>query len=87
MKICKHLETILNHELSKGNVMREVTNEWTDVNAAVDLEKPMDIKYEKENIKTEPFVKYWVNKDTHYPLQEGFNCEQCKHSIGGPLKE
>lgn len=69
MDICKHSDTVLNHELSKGNNVLDYSKAWLQVDLAVTLESPMDI----DGIKQVPSdtTMHWTNTDTHYTLQDG----------------
>ncbi|OEF99572.1 hypothetical protein BHF71_08475 [Vulcanibacillus modesticaldus] len=84
MWICNHLKPIIDHELSKGNKIQEISKGWSNAVLVIDLEKRMDVQYERSDMNLSEYVKYWENKDSHYPLQKGFYCEKCKHSIAGP---
>lgn len=85
MEICNHLRGVLDFEINRGNKINSSGDLWSEMNFAVHLEKPLDKEVIERNIKTEVFVKFHKNEDTHYLLQ-GFYCQQCKHAITSPLK-
>lgn len=85
MKLCQHLEQILTSELVRGNKIRNIDeNAWTNAIIVVNLEKQIDVNSSDQIEKKYKFVSYFEVNDNHYELQNGYFCEQCKHSIVGP---
>lgn len=82
--ICEHLKSILEYEIQRGNSIKEVSEGWSKADLVIDLEKPMDIDYELQNMINNHIVKCWENNDLHYLQQRGFFCGKCKHSLAGP---
>lgn len=82
MKICNHLEAILNNEVNKGNTITRIDeNKWTTAALIINLQNTIDIK-EIEAIFTLPScVEYLENKDTHYDFRKTLFCHECKHGI------
>ncbi len=85
MKICEHLESILNYELKNGNSIRETNSDtWTNAELVINLNNPINKVYASIEIQKSKNIQYFHITDTHYELQEGYFCRICKHSIAGP---
>jgi len=78
---CTHLKKIAADEISRGNEIVDVEIGWSAVDYVYVFMKPL-ANYAMNSC----FVEAWVNKDTHYPLQRGYVCHECKVSIAGPIK-
>lgn len=82
MKICNHLEAILNHELNRGNCIARVDEKkWTNAEYVVKVQNELDTAFISANINLSSSVEYWESNDTHYDFKRGYFCKDCKHGI------
>lgn len=84
MDACKHIQTILDHEEKRGNTIKEKSEGWSNANLVIDMNKSIDINFGKSLIDAGMKLRFWENNDSHYALQKGFTCDECKQSIAGP---
>lgn len=83
--ICKHLNQLLDHELSNGNSIVNTETGWSAVSLAVNLKEPLNPSFCEEYLDGKSNLETWENKDRHYRTQKGIICKTCRHSIAGPL--
>lgn len=83
MVSCEHLERIVESELEKGNFIDKIEiDKWTEVKKVIVFGREL---IEKDyNIDNK--IEYWENRDTHYPIQNGYTCKKCKCEIAFPMK-
>ncbi len=84
MEACEHIKKILIHEEKRGNNIKEKSAGWSKADMAIDMEKSLDVDYANSQILSGIKLRYWENNDSHYSLQKGFYCDECKQSIAGP---
>lgn len=84
MEACEHIKNILMHEEERGNKIKEKSEGWSKANLVIDMEKSIDVDYANSLIQQGAKLRYWENNDTHYVLQKGYFCNECKQSIAGP---
>jgi len=85
VKICKHLESILNYELRNGNSIRDINNKiWSNAELVINLNNPINKVHASIEVQKNKNIQHFNITDTHYELQEGYFCRICKHSIAGP---
>lgn len=72
------------HEEARGNKIKEMSEGWSKANLVIDMEESLDIDYANSLIALGEKLRYWENNDTHYTLQKGYYCDECKQSIAGP---
>ena len=84
MKICEHIQKIINHEIKRNNKIKEISRGWSNVELVIDMKEKLDVEYIDTLIESGIKLKRWENNDNHYLLQIGYFCEACKQSIAGP---
>lgn len=84
MEACEHIKMILTHEEKRGNKIKEQSEGWSKANLVIDMEASLDVDYANSLIVSGVKLRYWENDDSHYPLQKGFFCDECKQAIAGP---
>jgi len=85
--LSKALQVILDFELARGNTIVRIDQPaGTHCPLAVVLLKPLNIAGLKAAHSLPATVDTWENRDSHYPLEAGYVCEQSRHAIAGPLQ-
>jgi hypothetical protein len=84
MKICEHLEPVLNHELINENEIRNINTNLSSGIYVIELKKTITFD-EPEKLSKD--VEYWENNDNHAKLLSGYWCSKCNHWVVGPLKD
>ncbi len=81
-KICAHLQPFLDELNAQGsNIIAADENAWSNCMLNITLDKGPTIA-EAEKIFILPAqIKLWQNTDTHYALENGLFCDECKHSL------
>jgi hypothetical protein len=81
-KICPHLQPFLTELTGQGStVIQRDESAWSNCTLNVTLDKGPTFA-QAENMFTLPAkVKLWQNTDTHYALENGLFCDECKHSL------
>ncbi|MGC3972447.1 MAG: hypothetical protein QM775_35415 [Pirellulales bacterium] len=69
----------------RGNrVAHTCENAYTRCVLQVSLVEPLDRAAIEAVVAVPSFVEYWANDDPHYPLDAGYHCGTCLHSVEGP---
>jgi len=85
--LSKNLQVILEFELARGNSIARIDPPaGTRCPLAVILSGSLDILGFRATHSFPTAVATWENRDTHYPLETGYVCEQTWHTIAGPLR-
>ena len=85
MKLCKHLEPILNNELNNGNSIKEINEDaWTNAVLVVNLKNVINTSFVNEEIQKNDSIQCFEINDNHYETQNVYYCIACKHAIAGP---
>ena len=84
MDVCRHIQTILDHEEKNGNTIKEKSEGWSKANLVIDMDRSLDIDFGNALIDSGMPLQYWENNDPHYSLQKGFFCKKSRQSIAGP---
>jgi hypothetical protein len=79
------LDGIVEFELQRGNSIERIDRPagW-NCPLAVIFRMPLDIVGFQAVAGIPSGVRTWQNRDTHYPLETGYVCEQTNHAIAGP---
>lgn len=71
-------------EISKGNIIERVDKPaGTLCPLAVIFKKTLHY-VEIKDLRLQPEVQKYENKDRHYPLESGFFCKRSRHVVAGP---
>jgi hypothetical protein len=85
--LSKRLRSILEYETARGNmVVRLDQPAGSRCPLAVIFERPLDIAGFTAVHGLPDGVEIWENRDSHYPLEKGYLCEQTRHALAGPLR-
>jgi len=85
-RLSKNLRPIYEYELQSGNSVVSVDEPaYTDCPLEVVFRDPLHFDDISRYLSLPDAVEKWENRDTHYPLQAGFYCNETKHSLAGPL--
>ena len=95
--LSRELWPIFDLEIALGNEVAYVAEPaGTACPYAVSLQRPLHLQAIFVGTPTrkhcEPLtlpvdVKFWVSRDSHYPIEAGFHSETSGHSIAGPIDE
>lgn len=82
-----NLRPIFDYEIGRGNIIERIDRRaWTNCPLAVIFSKPLDLDGFIRTHGLPQFVKTWSNRDRHYDLEDGYVCEQTRHTLAGPAK-
>jgi hypothetical protein len=80
MKICGHLQYILDNEIKSGNEVKQVFKDsFERCELLIILKRRFSKEYEKEKLPKD--VKMHIDNDPHYPIGKGYYCIKHKHDI------
>jgi len=86
-KLAPNLQAIYDLELSLGNSLDRIEEPAGDrCPFAVIFKSPMHKGKIESALSLPPSVKWWECRDSHYPIQGGYACEETHHAIAGPLR-
>ena len=86
-KLSPNLQSICDLELSLGNTVIRIDEPAGDrCPLAIIFKKPLHKAEIASHIELAPDVKWWENRDPHYPIEGGYMCEQTRHALAGPLR-
>lgn len=79
------LRPIYEYEIGRGNRVERVDRPaGSKCPLAIIFALPLDIQGFVRAHGLPNGVKTWSNRDQHYPLEDGYLCEETKHAIAGP---
>jgi hypothetical protein len=80
------LQPIYELELRIGNEVDFIAEPaGTACPYAVALKRPLHLVEIDRELGLPSTVKYWESRDTHYPIEAGYQCEITRHTIAGPI--
>lgn len=86
-ELSEDLQPIYALELRLGNeVVRVDESAGASCPLAVIFKHPLHFEEIEKELKLAPSVEYRENRDTHYPLEEGYFCGKTHHAIAGPMR-
>lgn len=86
-KICAHLQPFLSELIRQGsNVVATAESAWSNCLLNVILDKGPTIAQAEKMFDFPAKIKLWENNDTHYALENGLFCDECKHSLSWAKK-
>jgi len=81
-KICAHLQPFLSELIRQGsNIIATDESAWSNCLLNVTLDKGPTLAQAEKIFDLPAGIKLWENTDTHYALENGLSCDECKHSL------
>jgi len=72
----------------QGAIIRHVDESaWSNCLLNVALDKGPSFKEASEMFTLPASVSLWFNDDSHYEIENGLACNECKHSLSWPRAE
>lgn len=86
-KICAHLQPFLDELIGQGsNITATGESAWSNCVLNVILDTGPTIAQAEKMFDLPAKIKLWQNEDTHYALENGLFCDECKHSLSWARK-
>lgn len=83
--LSSNLRPIFDYEIGRGNSVERIDRPaGTKCPLAVIFSKPLDIEGFARVHGLPQSVSTWSNRDKHYPLEDGYVCEETRHALAGP---
>jgi hypothetical protein len=83
--ICSHLLPFLTKLLEQGSVIRHVDESaWSNCLLNIALDKGPSLARAREMFILPTSITLWFNDDTHYDIENGLSCHECKHALSWP---
>jgi len=85
-QLSQNLTPIYEIELRLGNVVQSIDEPaGSKCPLALNFLHQLHIAEIRDQIALPASVEYWENRDSHYPMQNGYRCNVTGHVISGPL--
>jgi len=86
--ICHHLMPFLTMLQEQGSIIRRVDESaWSNCLLNVALDKGPSYARASQMFMLPEGVTLWFNTDTHYDIENGLSCRECKHALSWPRVE
>jgi hypothetical protein len=83
--ICHHLMPFLTMLEEQGSTVRHVDESaWSNCLLNVALDKGPSLRQARQMFTLSSNVTLWFNDDSHYELENGLACRECKHALSWP---
>ncbi len=83
--ICPALNSLLQHELGRGNRILSVDTGWSKVKLAIRLEKPLDMGFIRQAVADNPDLEIWESRDIKNPQEAGVLCKSARQTLSGQI--
>lgn len=83
--VCEHLRPILAAQLDQGARIDYVTGPgaWSLIDLDVSLNRVDNVALPTVDASAGS-LELWTNTDSHYPLQSGMSCANCRQTLSWP---
>ena len=85
--LSEKLRPIFEYEVGRGNKVERVDRPaGSNCPLAVIFARPLDVEGFVHSKGLPSGVRTWENQDRHYPLEQGYVCDDTHQAIAGPAK-
>ncbi len=83
--VCFHLRPIFTRLVPRhSRITGSSVGAWNQVDLEIVLDRGPHPDSLAAAIPLVPPIEFWANYDTHYPIEFGLRCVQCKQSLSWP---
>jgi len=82
--LCEHLQPLAEAILKRGASICGISTAWSRTLLAVTMDRGPRIAAANRLVATMPQVTIWENNDSHYAIEYGVQCNDCRHSLSWP---